>query len=36
MALAFGLNNEAMAFENNKPDPKPLLKKKGLIVEEKN
>jgi heterodisulfide reductase subunit B len=36
MALAFGLNDEAMAFENNKPDPRPLLKKKGLIVEEKN
>ncbi|HUV34534.1 MAG TPA: CoB--CoM heterodisulfide reductase iron-sulfur subunit B family protein [Candidatus Desulfaltia sp.] len=30
MALAFGLGEEATAFEANRPDPRPLLKEKGL------
>lgn len=32
MALAFGLD-KATGFELNKPDPRPLLKKKGLLKE---
>lgn len=31
MALAFGLDDEATAFEANRPDPRPLLKEKGLL-----
>jgi len=31
MALAFGLDDEATAFEANRPDPSPLLKEKGLL-----
>jgi len=31
MALAFGLGDEATAFEANRPDPRPLLKGKGLL-----
>ncbi len=31
MALAFGLGDEATAFEANRPDPSPLLKEKGLL-----
>jgi len=30
MALAFGLGSEATAFEANRPDPRPLLKERGL------
>ncbi|MBL7079554.1 heterodisulfide reductase, subunit B, partial [Candidatus Bathyarchaeota archaeon] len=33
MALAFGLNEEATAFDENTPDPRPLLAEKGLIME---
>jgi heterodisulfide reductase subunit B len=31
MALAFGLDEEATAFTGNKPDPRPLLRDKGLL-----
>jgi heterodisulfide reductase subunit B len=31
MALAFGLGDEATAFEANRPDPRPLLEEKGLL-----
>ncbi len=31
MALAFGLGDEATAFEANRPDPSPLLREKGLL-----
>jgi heterodisulfide reductase subunit B len=31
MALAFGLGDEAMAFEANRPDPSPILREKGLL-----
>ena len=31
MALAFGLDKDATAFEANKPDPTPLLTEKGLM-----
>jgi heterodisulfide reductase subunit B len=31
MALAFGLGDEATAFGENNPDPRPLLKERGLI-----
>ena len=31
MALAFGLDEKAMAFEGNSPDPSPLLREKGFI-----
>ncbi|HEX9913880.1 MAG TPA: CoB--CoM heterodisulfide reductase iron-sulfur subunit B family protein [Candidatus Bathyarchaeia archaeon] len=31
MALAFGLGGEATAFEANRPDPRPLLREKGLM-----
>jgi heterodisulfide reductase subunit B len=31
MALAFGLGGEATAFEANRPDPRPLLKERGLL-----
>ena len=31
MALAFGLNDGATAFEANKPDPTPLLTERGLM-----
>jgi heterodisulfide reductase subunit B len=31
MALAFGLSDEATAFGANNPDPRPLLKERGLI-----
>jgi heterodisulfide reductase subunit B len=31
MALAFGLGKDEMALGMNKPDPRPLLKEKGLI-----
>lgn len=31
MALAFGLGDEATAFGANTPDPRPLLKERGLI-----
>jgi heterodisulfide reductase subunit B len=31
MALAFGLDKEATAFEANKPDPTPLLTEMGLM-----
>jgi heterodisulfide reductase subunit B len=30
MALAFGLGEEAAFFEGNSPDPRPVLKRKGL------
>ena len=33
MALAFGLGEETHAFGENKPDPRPLLRSKGLIQE---
>ncbi|MCW4049449.1 MAG: CoB--CoM heterodisulfide reductase iron-sulfur subunit B family protein [Candidatus Bathyarchaeota archaeon] len=33
MSLAFGLGDEAMAFEANRPDPRPLLREKGLLEE---
>jgi heterodisulfide reductase subunit B len=33
MALAFGLNEEATAFDENTPDPRPLLAERGLIME---
>lgn len=33
MALAFGLGEEAMAFTGNTPDPRPLLREKGLLEE---
>jgi heterodisulfide reductase subunit B len=33
MALAFGLNEEATAFDENTPDPRPVLAERGLIVE---
>jgi heterodisulfide reductase subunit B len=33
MALAFGLNEEATAFDENTPDPRPLLAERGLILE---
>ena len=31
MALAFGLEEEATAFTGNTPDPRPLLREKGLL-----
>lgn len=31
MSLAFGLDEEANGFEGNNPDPRPLLKERGLI-----
>ena len=31
MALAFGLGDEATAFEANRPDPSPILREKGLL-----
>jgi heterodisulfide reductase subunit B2 len=31
MAMAFGLGDEAMALEANRPDPRPLLLQKGLL-----
>ncbi len=34
MALAFGLDENATAFDGNIPDPRPLLKEKGFIQEE--
>ncbi len=33
MALAFGLGEEATAFTGNTPDPRPLLREKGLLEE---
>jgi len=33
MALAFGLGEEATAFTGNTPDPRPLLRDKGLLEE---
>ncbi|MEE8354739.1 MAG: CoB--CoM heterodisulfide reductase iron-sulfur subunit B family protein [Candidatus Bathyarchaeia archaeon] len=33
MALAFGLNEEATGFDENAPDPRPLLAERGLILE---
>jgi len=33
MALAFGLGEEAAAFTGNEPDPRPLLREKGLLEE---
>ena len=33
MALAFGLNEEATAFAENTPDPRPVLANRGLIME---
>jgi hypothetical protein len=33
MALAFGLGEESTAFMGNKPDPRPLLRDKGLLEE---
>ncbi len=33
MALAFGLGEEATAFTGNAPDPRPLLREKGLLEE---
>jgi len=33
MALAFGLGEKATAFTGNKPDPRPLLRDKGLLEE---
>jgi len=33
MALAFGLEEEATAFTGNTPDPRPLLREKGLLEE---
>jgi heterodisulfide reductase subunit B len=32
MALAFGLNEEATGFDENAPDPRPLLAERGLIL----
>ena len=31
MALAFGLGEDETALWMNKPDPRPLLREKGLI-----
>ena len=31
MALAFGLDGEAMGFDQNHPDPRPVLEERGLI-----
>jgi heterodisulfide reductase subunit B len=31
MALAFGLGDEATAFEANRPNPSPILREKGLL-----
>jgi len=33
MALAFGMGEEAAAFTGNKPDPRPLLRDRGLLEE---
>jgi heterodisulfide reductase subunit B len=33
MALAFGLGGETTAFTGNTPDPRPLLREKGLLEE---
>jgi len=33
MALAFGLGEDATAFTDNEPDPRPLLREKGLLEE---
>ncbi|MBN2335060.1 CoB--CoM heterodisulfide reductase iron-sulfur subunit B family protein [Candidatus Bathyarchaeota archaeon] len=33
MALAFGLDEDATAFAGNTPDPRPLLRDKGLLEE---
>jgi hypothetical protein len=33
MALAFGLNEEATALDENTPDPRPVLAERGLIME---
>jgi heterodisulfide reductase subunit B len=31
MALAFGLEEETYGFEDNHPDPRPLLEAKGFL-----